>query len=420
MGYKWVMAAGSETHDRPEVLDADIVEAVSGVRSAYVELLSAVPREAQGAIGLERALGISKKLAWQVYRVATSESPLGSGARVPGKAATRQVLSAARRAGVSADIAGRVERATELFHQAVSDHADDRSSFDLMVRSVSGDGIAGHDAELKRTAYRVNRELVGRCCDVDLFTLFVRKSATPGHIELCSLRGLHGLRRLRPGVPLEISRHRFDQGEGDVRVRETVFGSAPGGGPASLVPEFSTTPLPSISAIRREGGYTRFVADVDRLGTTSAVSCFLCDMTRGLPIRSPDGSCAIGNIHEIATPAGVLYQDMFVDADLLSEDVFGPAEPQLRVLSRRPEHLVWPLDDPGVQLPVPERLVRAGRGSTAAGAPELPQYADMVRRVGVQLGWDIENMVLFRVRVEHPVLYSLVWVRLDLEGRASA
>lgn len=411
------MAATDPSTAAAEVLDSSVVEAVTGVRSAYAELLSAVPRDGAGAIGVERALGVSKKLAWQVYRVATSENPLGSGARVPGKAATRQVLLAATRAGVPGEITDRVRVATEQFHAAVSDHADDRSSFDLMVRSVSGDGIAGHDAELKRTAYRVNRELVGRCCDVDLFTLLVRRSETPGFIEMCSLRGLAGLRRLRPDVPLEISRHRFDQGEGNVRTREPVFGNGAGHGPVGLVEAFSTEPLPSISAVVGKDGYTRFVAEVDRLGTTSAVSCYLCDMTRGLPIRSPDGTAAVGNIHEVATPAQVLYQDMLVDPSLLAEDAFGPAHPSLRVLSRRPETTAWPGDDAGLVLPVAERLVRGGRGSGAVSVPELPAYPGMVRRVGEQLGWDVEEMVLFRVRIEHPVLHSVVWVRLDLEGR---
>ncbi|OAB63881.1 hypothetical protein AY599_25895 [Leptolyngbya valderiana BDU 20041] len=414
------MTAADPSPAAAELLDAAVVEAVTGVRSAYAELLSAVPREGPGAIGVERALGISKKLAWQVYRVATSDNPLGSGARVPGKAATRQVLLAASRAGVSASVTDRVREATERFHAVVSHHADDRSSFDLMVRSVSGDGIVGHDAELKRTAYRANRELVGRCCDVDLFTLLVRRSDTPGQMDMCSLRGLAGLRRLRPDVPLEISRHRFDQGEGNVRTREPVFGDASADGPEGLVEAFSSEPLPSISALVGKDGYTRFVAEVDRLGTTSAVSCYLCDMTRGLSIRSPDGTAAIGNIHEVATPAQVLYQDMLVDPSLLAEDAFGPAHPSLRVLARRPEATVWPGDDAGVVLPVAERLVRGGRGSGAVSAPELPAYPGMIRQIGERLGWNVEDMVLFRVRIEHPVLHSVVWMRLDLEGRLAS
>ena len=416
-GYKWCMGTSGTVHDRSEVLDASVVEAVMGVRAAYAELLSAVPREGSGAIAVERALGVSKKLAWQVYRVATSDNPLGSGARVPGRAATRQVLLAAARAGVLKSIRDRVHEATERFHDAVSEHADDRSSFDLMVRSVSGDGIHGHDAELKRTAFRVNRELVGRCCDVDLFTLLVRRSDTAGAIDMCSLRGLQGLRRLRPDVPLEISKHRFDQGEGRVRTRRAVFDDGKGQGPFGLVPEFSSQPLPSITALDGRDGYTRFVAQVDRLGTTSAFSCYLCDMTQGLPMPTPDGSAGIGNIHEIGTPARVLYQDMFVDPSLLSELEHGVVQPELRVLSRRPETTSWPPDDAGTLLPVQERFIRAGRGTSAASAPEVPAYPDMVQRIGQRLAWDVQEMVLFRVRIEHPVLHALVWMRLDLEGR---
>ncbi len=417
-GYKLTsMDPTNHTPNGAATLDAEVVEAVVGVRSAYADLLAAIPRDSDGAIGVERALGVSKKLAWQVYRAATSDNPLSSGARVPGRAAARQVVAAAQRVGIDDALAERINEATERFFATVDAHADDRSSFDLMVRSVTGEGIEGHDAELKRTAYRVNRELVGRCCDVDVYTLLVAPSSTPGHMDMCSLRGLHGLRRLRPDVPLVISRHRFDQGEGNVRAREPVFDEAVEGGPLGLVAEFSTEPMPEISAHTGQDGYTRFVARADRLGTSSAVSCYLADVSRGLPIRTPDGSAAIGHIHEIGTPARVLYQDMLIDRRLLSESEFGVVSPELRVLSRRLDTTAWPGDDRGVLLPTEERLVRAGRGAGALSTTELPQYPGMVERTAQRLGVDLDDMVLFRVRVEHPVLYSVVWVRLDLDGR---
>ncbi len=411
------MDASDQPQSGTATLDADVVDAVIGVRSAYADLLASIPRDSAGAIGVERSLGVSKKLAWQVFRAATSDNPLSSGARVPGRAAARQVVAAARRVGIDDALATRINDATERFFAAVDAHADDRSTFDLMVRSVTGEGIEGHDAELKRTAFRVNRELVGRCCDVDVFTLLVIPSTEPGHMDMCSLRGLHGLRRLRPDVPLVISRHRFDQGEGNVRTREPVFDAAIEGGPLGLVGEFSTEPLPEISAHTGKDGYTRFVAKADRLGTSSAVSCYLADVARGLPICTPDGSAAIGNIHEIGTPAEVLYQDMLIDRRLLAEDEFGLISPELRVLSRRQDTTAWPGDDRGVLLPTEERLVRGGRGASALSTTELPHYAGMVERTAERLAVDLDDMVLFRVRIEHPVLYSVVWVRLDLDGR---
>ncbi|MEO1009155.1 MAG: hypothetical protein AAFX79_11355 [Planctomycetota bacterium] len=401
----------------PSELDREVVDAVIGLRSAYVDLLADIPRNDAGAIGVERALGISKKLAWQVYRVATAEDPVAAGARVPGRAATRQLLAAASRAGVEAAVIDRVSAATEGFHGVVEEFADDRSTFDLMVRSVTGDGLATHDAELKRTAYRANRELAGRCCDVDVFTLLVHPGDAPGTMDFCSLRGLVGLRRLRPEVPLVVSRHRFDRGEGHVQPREAVFPEPGEGLPSGLVRPFCSEPLPAIEQHTGRDGYTRFIAQTSSLGPRSAVTCFLADRTRNLPVRSPDGAAAIGHIHEIATPARVLYQDMLVHERLLHEAAHGPIEPQLRILARRPEEIAWPGDDVGVQLPLRERTIRSASATKVLGVAELGRYRDLVAHVAGGLGWDLDRFVLLRTRVEHPVLHSLVWMRVDLEGR---
>ena len=87
------------------------------------------------------------------------------------------------------------------------------------------------------------------------------------------------------------------------------------------------------------------------------------------------------------------------------------------MLCRRQDTTAWPGDDRGVLLPTEERLVRGGRGASALSTTELPHYAGMVERTAERLAVDLDDMVLIRVRIAHTVLYSEVWVRLDLDGR---
>ena len=391
-------------------LDREVGEVVGRLRAAYADLLGTLPRGAETAIEVERSLGVSKKLAWQVYRVATAREPLSAGARVPGIAAARQLVRAARKVGVSSDVTDRLEEATRSFHDTVRRHADDRSSFDLMVSAMTGDGIAARDLDLKRTAYRANRQLIGKYCDVDLYTLLVHPGERPGTVHLCSLRGLAGLHRLRPRVQLEISRHRFDWGDGRVQRREAID-ETEDESRIALLRDFCSEPIPTIRQVECADGFVRSFAETESLGLRSATTCFLADVTRSTPLTGAGGDegAAVGHIHEVATPARVLLHDVLID-----ERVLGDASPELRVLASRRDAGAWPGDDPSVLLPVRERVERIGRGSRAAATLELSRYPAMIDHVVRRLGWDAERLLLFRARIEFPVLHSVVWMRFDL------
>jgi hypothetical protein len=414
--------AGEQAGAGPPVatLDAEIAEAVQRLRAAYADLLAAIPERTGRAIDVERALGLDKKLAWQVFRVATAGDPLSAGARVPGAAAARRVVRAARRHGVSPDVARRLEESTGAFHDAVRRHAGDRSSFDLMVSAVTGDGLAARDEELKRAAFRANRQLLGKYCDADVFTLLVHPGDRPGTVHMCSLRGLVNLYRLRPMTRLEISRHRFDRSDGSVQEREAIDAADDDAGapPIALLGEFCDPPLPEIRQVPCPDGFVRSFFETASLGLRSAVTCFLADVVRNSPLVTKDepaGTAAVGHIHEIATPARLLYHDCLID-DRICDDV----SPELRIIANRRDAGTWPGDDRSVLLPVQEDVIRAGRGAATVAAPQVPRYPQMIKHITDRLGWDPDRFVLHRARIEHPVLNSVVWMRFDLSRSSVA
>jgi hypothetical protein len=393
-------------------LDQDVDDVIGRLREAYSDLLSALPDEVGGAIEVERALGLNKKLAWQVYRVATATTPLIAGARVPGTAAARQVVRAARRAGVPSTIIDRIEAGTAAFHETVRRHADDRSSFDLMVSAVSGDGLAARDEDLKRSAFRANRQLLGRYCDVDVYTLLAVPGRLPGTVHMCALRGLIGLRRLRPRVRLEISRHRYDRSgsDGGIGQRRTLDGDpVDEHTPIPVLHEFSSKPLPAIHQSTAPDGFVRSSLETSSLGLRSSATCFLADVNHDSEYRSADGSAGIGHIHRVATPARLLLQDVLID-----ERLVGDRGPELRILASASDAEAWPGDDPSAVLPIHESVDRMGRGPAAIAAPEVPRYRAMIEHVTDRLGWDADRLMVHRARIDHPVLHSVVWMRFDL------
>ena len=94
--------------------------------------------------------------------------------------------------------------------------------------------------------------------------------------------------------------------------------------------------------------------------------------------------------------------------------------PEMRVLINRRDAGAWPGDDRSVLLPVQETASRAGRGAAAVSAPEAPHYPEMITHITRRLGWDSDHLLLFRSRIEHPVLNSVVWMRFDLSHTADA
>ena len=397
-------------------LDGEIRSVVVKLRAAYADLVAELPAGRSSAIEVERSLGLNKKLAWQVYRVATSRDALSAGARLPGVAAARQVAAAARKLGVADGVVSRLEALTREFHDTVQRHADDRSSFDLMVSAVTGDGISVREHDLKRSAFRANREIYGKYCESILFCTIAMPGSRPGTMHICALRGLVDLYRLRPGVQLEIARAKFDHTGGVVSPRESIDEDPDHRvGPSSILTEFCSDPLPEIRELSGRDGYTRFIAQTPSLGLTSGVTCFLADIARDMPIDDSEGphGAGLGSVLEVSTPSKLLVHDC-----LIHESLFPDGEPEIRVLARRGETSAWPGNEQAPLLPVQESVTALGQGAGVCSTPEIASYSDLLTHVLERLGWDEGRFRTFRSKVEFPVIGSVNWIRFDLSGSA--
>src|SRR4051812_6965524 len=63
------------------------------LQSSMMALVRAVARaEVRKAADVERALGMDRKLCWQVFRIATASNPLAAGANVPARVSIERLL----------------------------------------------------------------------------------------------------------------------------------------------------------------------------------------------------------------------------------------------------------------------------------------------------------------------------------------
>ncbi|MEM9262901.1 MAG: hypothetical protein AAGA22_04920 [Pseudomonadota bacterium] len=400
------IASNQSSLETKHQLHKEVNEAASAARSAYAELLACFPGSGDRPVALQRSLGVNKKLAWQVFRVATAHSPLNAGVAVPGISASTQVANAAKKQGVPDAVAERIMTSTQEFHDAVERHAEDRSVFELMVRSVTGEGIENYELDLKRTAFRANRELLGKCAEVSLSSLVIVPGREEGKYDLTLVRGLHDLRRLRPTVPLQIAYHKFSETE-ELFPREPISedDALDEGLPASLLAEYGSQPTPKIRHVHSRAGAIRSFAETEGLGNSSLTTCFLGSVARNVSELG-----GLNHVVEVSTPSRLLIHDFFVD-----ERLVGQNEPDFCVMSRPADTDLWPGDDPSVVLPGHEQVSFICVGLSSIATPSLPRYTEMMNDVVGRLGWEAERLRLYRTMIEYPILNSVVWTRFDID-----
>jgi len=280
-----------------------------------------------------------------------------------------------------------------------------------MLSASTGDGLDVINHDLKRQAFRINGQLHGVMADAQLFTLLLCPASEPDRFHLCSIRGPVGLKRLRPTARLEIARHRFDRTDGTVVRRAPIDPLGTDERGIAFLEPFCSKPTPRIRSEEHPDGFVRSAIVSRQLGLRSAVTCVLADVTLDEPMSGttehPDRP-GVGHIHEVATPCRTLVQDLLIHPDLGGERLS-----ELRVISNRRDAGAWPANDPAVLLSVQESVHHAGRGPAAVATPEIPRYPEMIEHVTGLLGWDFGGCHVHRVRIEFPVLDSVVWMRYE-------
>jgi hypothetical protein len=165
--------------------------------------------------------------------------------------------------------------------------------------------------------------------------------------------------------------------------------------------QFYTNPPAKLKAHQNQDELVHsFVGD--EVGPSAAVDMLAADhhegaIDRGDPsgTRRKRGGAVLPDI-----PAKTLIFDM-----VLHEEVFTGSDPVVHVynagLRGRPD-----VNDPRRdvdRMDVREPIEFLGRGSGRLHAPEVPNYADMLRHVCGQLGWDLDAFRTYRCRVQYPV-----------------
>lgn len=405
--------AGAYSTDQPFPEAAAAV--MRDMQNAFAGLIASIPYEHHGirkAADLHKALQLDRKLTWQFYKVATADNPLTVGQSVPKKVSLARLFQAAVDRKVPGHVVDQASQAFDRFEHFVAGHAGDRDIFGSMMSSVDGTSADRLYLSHKKAAFKAWSHFLGLQSKTTLHCNIMHPAAQPHKFDTAWIRGIIGVKHLRPDIPLLLSSARLDTTEGTPAGGERKSldprGFTPHG--VALMHDFCTQPLPEF----RRRTNTRGTAEVEILGEGVGRASLATYFTGELQECGFDGwrkdddpihACAA----QIRTPSEVLIFDF-----LVYENVFGPNKPRLSVGTDHRESDLHLLYRPHDELPVRESHRYLGRGPDCLHTPDVPRYPEIFRAAMKQAGWDANRFDVYRCRIEYPIMPSSVMMAVDL------
>jgi len=383
------------------------------LRASFVDLLASLQIDAESARRVAQRLGLDKSLAWKVARIAQGLDLFAIVEHLPGAAGVEIFLKAAERQGAPVALIEAVRSAVHEFDRLVEVHSGDRESLEMMLSSYSRDRSERLDRLHRRQLFRGASYLWGVQAKAQLRADFVAPSDEPGMVDIASLRGFIGLRRLRPEVPWVIDRTRI--ADDDAKVRQPLRREAldPHGDTvtdAPLLPEFSSKPLPQVRRVPGPEGFVHFELAGGRVGDTGAVTCVSGEVFRGAAPRYRTEQNAFGEHAQLMrTPCKLLVFDLF-----LHQELSFATSPELAVEGQILGLAYPPADRDRTRLPAHERVQDLGQGPPMVQTPDIPDYARIVQTVFQRVGWNAVDFNGFRVRMRYPPSPTVVVLRYPL------
>ena len=398
-------------------LEAEAVEVITAVRSAFADVLSALPLPCRRAADVARILRLPRKLGWQVFKVATSPDPFTAAQHLPSPAGVTSLLKAAAAQGVSPAILERARIAASRVDSLVRIHAGDRSSLELMIDSFAGERHDTQEEVHRRNAFKSNSYIFGSQLRTRLVLHLLKAGSDPARVDVAIVNGLYGLRRLRS----DARRLLFSTGVRDAldsngkqtnRAALTPQDHAPDAGPTMpLMMDFCSQPLPRLQAQPPRDGYIDFELAEWPIGETGAVTMVSGELFYNFASRYSRPGDARGNlVAHINRPCEILVHDVMVHRDLWPQ--FTPRALIYGELDRVTRAQTMRRDDD--LLPLRVQIDELGQGIDSAASPDVPSYLDLLRTSFASLQWDPAEFRFFRLRLAYPILPSAVVVQFDL------
>jgi len=397
-------AAQPETSTTPSAgLESRILAIGEGLLTSLEAVLDQVPEAGLGPQKLAGALGIDKALTSRLLKAMRSHDALTAMHRIPGPDPLRRVLKAAVLVGVDPALIAAARESVDTFEKLIQVDTGDRSALGTILSAWVPEARRDFEMRRKQAAFKAMSQIKGVEIDLDAETAIFVPNADGLHLDVVWIRIINGLRRLRPGAPVNFSSSKFRDDKDKWR-QTNLDGDPIDSVTGTVVPEFSTNPVPRLD-VRVAGLTAHYLLGETDYGASSAVDLVSCEVNRALFPRYMETSRnrRFWAAMTIGIPARASQFDVIVH-----EDVFRGESPELRIYDTAGRGDA-DVNDPTRDIDLLDLLASVetlGTGVQRFGSSDVPRYRQIITHVMDRLGLDGEQFRGFRVSSECPVYGS--------------
>lgn len=394
----------------------EIPAVVQSLRDAVSQALETVPGRVRRAADLVRLLSLDTKLASQIIRLARSPLPAAAvAADVPGPRSSARFVESIRQ--YDAPAADRLANQFAAFELLIPRHARSRRAFIALANGLAdrvdeaGDAGEAEDERQRREAFRAHRHLLGRASSL-LHACYVVMPNSDGTADLAIGYLVDDLHRLRPAQPLHLVRlfqapsakvpgkvKPVDIGLRAVEPLDKKHVLRPVGeepAVASLIPELCSKPIPKVVAeVDSNGDHLHRLAG-KQVGAGSAIRITVGQVIRGMKELFSGDPPTLNFRTTLTTPSQRLVMDV-----ILPREMVHAGSPTVRTYLP----MLGFGDDSPDQFRQAE-LFSLGSSLTRLKDEITPHGEVLAKRLLASGSQSVaqEDMSVFRVTVEHPLL----------------
>lgn len=390
-------------------LEQDCNDAVGRLRAALIGLYDSVGADPSSPQDVARTFRINKTLTWNMAKLMQAGDGLAAVPHVPGNSSIERFLKATESHGASKKVVEAVRDATKEFERVISVHVGDRATLDLVIDGMaSGDG-AGLEQSRKR-AFLGNSGIYGVQARTNLMCCFLAPNAdAPNQLDMVMLRGLLGVRRLRPTVRLPIFRTRQWSSAGQA-IASQEWQPIEDNANSPLLSRFNHGEVPEVEAVHAPGG-TDYLIQPGLIGNSGAFDCFFGDMIRAGASRFSTEADETGEFGVTVTaPTERVIFDIIAHKDLgfvLDAETFVYAH----LYTSGQLDGQW---DEASLLPIKQRAAMLPGSPPAVASKLVPNYTEIHDYIYNRLGWNPSDFRALRLELKYPPLGSTIIQRFML------
>ncbi len=377
---------------------------LEGLRRSLRQLADALPGVATPN-AMRDTLGVSYKLAWQVFTLIKAPDPLQCAGNLPGMAAARGLVAAATKKGVSGSVTSAVTQAFEEVERLIARHAADREEFASLATGSAGSLRQGDVTRRHRRAiYRGYAHLLQMSVRTHLRCELVHLGPDGG-LNYCSVRGLLSLVRFRVDRPVvvhfSLATQRGTSTPLEIHALEPEALSTLG---APLMTRVMKAPPPQFQHGTAPDGLKWTAVLGGGVGERNAIDLIFGDYIHFPPLPDRDASRPrFGSTFLVRLPAERLIFDV-----LIHRASFGRARCEVKysqsaIIDGKPEGR-----SPPTLLDLTEQFRRLGPVPTRLSTPHVPRYNEMIDAACGKMGWKAADFDVYRLEVLFPPLQSAI------------